>query len=377
MTTQLFMGISCLFIDGYDQCIMVNCRSYPARGVSEPDKDKVLRGSRDGFVETMLSNTALIRRRIRDEKLTMEILHTGKSSHTDIAVCYMKGRVDEKLLAMIKDQINRLEVDALTMNQESLAECIYPHKWFNPFPKFKFSERPDTAAASILEGNIIILVDNSPSAMILPSSVFDIIEEADDYYFPPVTGTYLRLSRFVISSLTLFLTPLWLLFIQNPDMIPSWLQFIRLSEQPELPLIVQLLILEFAIDGLRLAAVNTPSMLTTPLSVIAGIVLGEYSVKSGWFNSETMLYMAFVTIANYSQSSFELGYAFKFMRMILLILTACFNFWGFVAGTLLTLGAVAFNKTIAGKSYIYPLIPFHFSELKKRFFRQRLPHNVK
>ena len=377
MTTQLFMGISCLFIDGYDQCIMVNCRSYPARGVSEPDKDKVLRGSRDGFVETMLSNTALIRRRIRDEKLTMEILHTGKSSHTDIAVCYMKGRVDEKLLAMIKDQINRLEVDALTMNQESLAECIYPHKWFNPFPKFKFSERPDTAAASILEGNIIILVDNSPSAMILPSSVFDIIEEADDYYFPPVTGTYLRLSRFVISILTLFLTPLWLLFIQNPDMIPSWLQFIRLSEQPELPLIVQLLILEFAIDGLRLAAVNTPSMLTTPLSVIAGIVLGEYSVKSGWFNSETMLYMAFVTIANYSQSSFELGYAFKFMRMILLILTACFNFWGFVAGTLLTLGAVAFNKTIAGKSYIYPLIPFHFSELKKRFFRQRLPHNVK
>jgi stage V sporulation protein AF len=165
--------------------------------------------------------------------------------------------------------------------------------------------------------------------------------------------------------------------MQNSDMIPSWLQFIKLSEVPQVPLLFQLLIFEFAIDGLRLAAVNTPSMLTTPLSVIAGIVLGEYSVKSGWFNSETMLYMSFVTVANYTQSSFELGYAFKFMRMIMLITTAMFNVWGFVGGVLLTVCAVVFNKTIAGKSYIYPLIPFQLSELKKRLFRGRLPHKVK
>lgn len=377
MIKQLLAGISCLFIDGYEKCFTLDCRSYPARSVSEPEKDKVLRGSRDGFVETLTFNTALIRRRIRDPKLTVEIMNAGESSHTDIAICYFKGRVDEKLLTMIKERIMKLKVDALTMNQESLAECIYPHKWFNPFPKFKYSERPDTAAASLLEGNIIILVDNSPSAMILPSSVFDIIEEADDYYFPPVTGTYLRLSRMIISILTLYLTPLWLLFMQNPEMIPNWLRFIRLSEEPQVPLIFQLLILEFAIDGLRLAAVNTPSMLTTPLSVIAGIVMGEYSVKSGWFNSETMLYMAFVTVANYSQSSFELGYAFKFIRMILLVLTAFFNVWGFVIGFILSLCAIVFNKTIAGKSYIYPLIPFHVSELKKRFFRGRLPHREK
>lgn len=377
MITQLLMGVSCLFIDGYDCCLTIDCRTYPARGVSEPEKDKVLRGSRDGFVETLIFNTALIRRRIRDPKLTMEIMNAGESSHTDIALCYMKGRVDERLLSMVKDRINSLKVDALTMNQESLAECLYPHKWYNPFPKFKFSERPDTAAASILEGNLIILVDNSPAAMILPSSVFDIIEEADDYYFPPITGSYLRLSRMAISVLTLFLTPIWLLLMQNPQMIPSWLEFIRLEEAPNVPLIFQLLILEFAIDGLRLAAVNTPSMLTTPLSVIAGIVLGEYSVKSGWFNSETMLYMAFVTVANYSQASFELGYAFKFMRMMLLILTAVFNVWGFIIGTLISLCAVAFNKTIAGKSYIYPLVPFNFSKLKKRFLRGRLPHQEK
>lgn len=377
LITQLLTGITCLLIEGYDQYLTIDCRTYPARGVSEPEKDKVMRGSRDGFVETLIFNTALIRRRIRDPKLVMEILTAGESSHTDIAVCYMQGRVDEQLLSMIKGRITRLKVDALTMNQESLAECIYPHKWYNPFPKFKFSERPDAAAASILEGNIVILVDNSPAAMILPSSIFDIIEEADDYYFPPITGTYLRLSRMSISVLTLILTPLWLVLLQNPDAIPSWLEFIRLSDPPHVPVFYQLLLLEFAIDGLRLAAINTPSMLTTPLSVIAGIVLGEYSVKSGWFNSETMLYMAFVTVANYSQASFELGYALKFMRIILLVLTALFNWYGFSLGLILAVCAIVFNKTIAGKSYIYPLIPFRFKEIKKRFLRQRLPHTEK
>ncbi len=374
---QLLSGLSCMFIDGYDKCITIDCRTYPARGVTEPEKDKVLRGSRDGFVETLIFNTALIRRRIRDVDFAVEIMQAGESSHTDIAICYMKKRVDEALLATIKKRIENLHVDALTMNQESLAECLFPHKWFNPFPKFRFSERPDTAAASILEGNIIILVDNSPACMILPSSVFDIIEEADDYYFPPVTGTYLRLSRMTVSFLTLFLTPVWLLFMQNTQWIPEWLEFIQIADEQFVPLIWQLLILEFAIDGLRLAAVNTPNMLTTPLSVIAGIVLGEYSVKSGWFNSETMLYMAFVTIANYSQASFEMGYALKFMRVILLLLTSLLNLWGFILGTVLCVLAIVFNKTIAGKSYIYPLIPFSWSECKKRFFRGRLPHTEK
>ena len=371
MIVQLLSGVTCLFIDGYEECMSIDCRTYPARGVGEPEKDKVMRGSRDGFVETLIFNTALIRRRIRDPKLTMEILTAGESSHTDIAVCYMKGRVDEDLLDRIRKKIQSLKVDALTMNQESLAEGIFPHKWYNPFPKFKFSERPDTAAACILEGNIVILVDNSPAAMVRPSSVFDIIEEADDYYFPPVTGTYLRLSRMMTAFLCLFLTPTWLLLMMHSDSLPKWLEFTKLSDQVYVPLIFQLLILEFAIDGLRLAAVNTPNMLTTPLSVIAGIVLGEYSVKSGWFNSETMLYMAFVTIANYSQASFELGYALKFMRVLILILTSLFDFWGFWMGVIISVCAIVFNRTIAGKSYIYPLIPFHWRELKKRFFRGR------
>ena len=332
----------------------------------------MLRGSRDGFVETLIFNTAMIRRRIRNPELTVEITQAGKSSRTDIAICYMESRVDKELLNKIKTRIENIRVDALTMNQESLAECIYPYKWYNPFPKFKYSERPDTAAAQLLEGNLVILVDTSPAAMILPSSVFDIIEEADDFYFPPLTGTYLRLSRVTIALLGVIVTPIWLLLMQNPRWIPESLRFIVIQDAVNIPLIWQLLSLEFSIDGLRLAALNTPSMLTTPLSVIAALVVGEFAANSGWFNSETMLYMAFVALSNYTQSSFELGYALKFMRLQLLILTALFNLWGFVAGMTVFVLAIVTNKTIAGKSYIYPILPFSLKEFKRRFFRTRL-----
>ena len=369
---NLLSGVTCLFIDGYDACIGLDCRSYPMRSVDEPSKDKALRGSKDGFVETLVFNTALIRRRIRSPHLSMEMMTAGKTSETDIVLCYMSERVDRRLLRELKGRISAIRVDALTMNQESLAECIYERKWYNPFPKFKFTERPDSASAAILEGNIVILVDNSPQAMIIPTSIFDIIEEADDYYFPPVTGSYLRLSRFLIAIITLLLTPTFLLLYQNPVWIPDWLAFIVIKDTVHVPVVWQFLMLELAIDGLRLAAINTPSMLSTPLSVVAGIVLGQFTVDSGWFNAEIMMYMAFVAIANYTQSSYELGYALKFMRLILLILTSTFNLWGFIAGLILTAAAIVGNKTVAGKSYIYPLFPLNLTQLKKRFLRLRL-----
>lgn len=370
---SFFSGVFLLLIDGYEKIILIDARTYPARSVDEPDKDKVMRGSKDGFVETIVFNTALIRRRIRSDELRMEMLSAGKSSKTDIVVCYMGDRVDKKLLGLVKERIKRLHVDALTMNQESLAECLYKHKWYNPFPKFKYTERPDAAAAQILEGSVVILVDNSPSAMILPTTVFDVLEEADDYYFPPITGTYLRMSRFLIALLTFFVTPTFLLLMQHRDWIPAGFEFIILKDTENIPLIWQFLILELAIDGLRLAAVNTPNMLSTPLSVMAALVLGEFSVNSGWFNAEVMLYMAFVAIANYTQSNYELGYAFKFLRIVTLILTAVFSLGGYIAGCIILVVALVCNRTISGGSYVYPLFPLNVKKLAKRVFRMRLP----
>lgn len=349
---NLLSGVTCLFIDGYQACIAIDCRTYPARSVDEPDKDKSLRGSRDGFVETIVFNTALMRRRIRDRHLVMKMLEVGESSRTDVALCYMDDRVDQELLKNLNYRIRDIKVDDLRMNQQSLAECLFKRKWYNPFPKFKFTERPDTAAACLLEGKVVILVDNSPSAMILPTSILDIIEEANDYYFPTLTGMYLKISRALITFLTIFLTPVFLLFMQNLSWLPKIFAFVAVKDTVNIPLIFQLLMLEVAIDGLRLAALNTPSMLSTPLSVIAGLVMGEFSVKSGWFNAEVMLYMAFVAVANYTQPNFELGYALKFMRLELLVLTAVFNWIGFLAGTVIVICSICFNKTLSGRSYL-------------------------
>ena len=370
--TAVLSGTTCLLIDGLECCFAIDCRTYPARSVDEPEKDKVLRGSRDGFVETIVFNTALIRRRIRDTSLRMEMLNVGQASKSDVVLCYMEGRTDEKLVCMLRERIQNVKVDALTMNQESLAECIYHQNWWNPFPKFKYTERPDSAAAGILEGKVAILVDNSPSASMLPATLFDILEEADDYYFPPVTGTYLKLSKFLTSFLTLFLTPVWLLLMQNMRWIPEWLSFIIPTDIIHVPLVLQLLVLEFAIDGLRLAAINTPSMLSTPLSVIAGIVVGEFAVNSGWFNAETMLYMAFVSIANYTQSSYELGYAFKFFRIIFTVLTALFQLPGLIAGVLFFLWSLLANRTVMGGSYLAPLFPPDFKRMGRSLLRQKI-----
>lgn len=373
--TNILSGVVAFFVDGFDKCVLIDCRTYPARGVDEPWKDKVLRGSRDGFVETLVFNAALMRRRIRDPKFSVEVMRVGERSRSDVAICYIEDKADEKLVAMLKDKLAKLRVEALTMNVESVAECLLPGKWINPFPKFKYSERPDTAAAAVFDGNVVLMVDNCPAVIILPTSIFDMLEEADDFYFPPLVGTYIRLSRFLITFGAVFITPIWMLLLNNPQWVPEWLSFILITDDIMVPVIWQLLILEIAIDGLKLAAVNTPSALSTPLSVVAGIIVGEYAISSGWFNAESMLYMAFITIATYSQASFEMGYALKFSRVMILVLTAIFGVWGFIAGTVILICMVVSNRTLSGKSYIYPFIPWNKERLKRKIFRVRLPHS--
>ncbi len=368
----LLMGMVCMFVDGYKCCFVIDCRTYPARSVSEPWKDRVLRGSRDGFVESIVANVTLIRRRIRTPDFCVEVMNAGTMSNTDIAFAYIQGKADMKLLANLKKRVEKIKVEALTMNIESLAEVLLRGPFINPFPKFKYSERPDSAAASIYDGNIVILIDNSPAVLVVPTSVFDVIEEADDYYFPPLTGTYIKLSKYLLAIMSLIMTPLWIVFLRNPGMVPEWFKFIMIEEGSTVPVILQLLILEFCIDGLRLAAVNTPTLLTTPLSIIAGIVVGEYAVSSGWFDPESMLYMAFVTVGTYTQASYELGYAIKFFRMIMLILAWFFGIWGFAAGIVMFVLAMAFNRTISEKSYLYPLIPFDGKMLARKLLRLRL-----
>lgn len=372
IASAVLSGTLALMADGLDEAILIDARTYPVRSLEEPDDDRVLRGAHDGFTETLIFNTALIRRRIRDPHLCMHYMQVGDISKTDIVVCSLDGAVDSKLLASVKKQVSEITVPSLVMGQESLAECLAPPKWYNPFPKIRYTERPDAASAAVLEGSIIIITDNSPSVMILPTSIFDFVQDSNDYYFPPLVGTYLRWIRIAVFFLTLLLTPLWFLLIQNPGWIPDWLSFLKIEEPNSVPILAQLLLIEFVLDAVKLASLNTPSVLSNSFSVVGALVLGEFAIKSGWFVPQVVLYMAFVAIATFTQPSFELGYSFKLFRVLILILTALFNLWGFCAGILIMLLMICLTKTVGGRRYLYPLIPFNARALSRLFLRRRI-----
>ncbi|MBR5561873.1 MAG: spore germination protein [Clostridia bacterium] len=361
-----------MIVEGYPEAVMIDARTYPVRSVGEPENDRVLRGPHDGFVETLVFNTALVRRRIRDTNLTMEIHSVGKKSKTDVVICFMQGRVNEKMLNALRKKLDSISVNSLSMSQQSLIDCLVPKQWFNPFPKVRYTERPDAVAASILEGSMVVLTDNSPAAMIIPSGIFDFLQDTNDYYMSPVIGSYMRIIRMFIFAMTMLLIPIWLLLIQNPDYIPEWLNFIKIEEEYTLPIVAQLFIVEVVIDAIKLASINTPQSLSGSFGVIGALVLGEFAVSAGWFVPEVVLYMAFVALTNFTQPSFELGYAFKLFRMMLIALIALFNVWGFVAGILIVVIEIATTKTVTGQCYLFPLIPFNGSSLLSLLLRRPL-----
>lgn len=370
--TLVLTGAVGMLVEGYTQAVIIDSRTYPARDVQEPESDKVLRGSHEGFVETIVFNTALIRRKIRNPKLIMKSFQIGKSSKTDIVISYLDDKVDKKLLKTVVDKLNSIDVESLTMSHESVKECLVPSQPYNPFPKFRYTERPDAAAACIYDGNIILLTDGSPTAIILPTGIFDFVQDINDFYFSPFIGSFLRLIRATVFFLTLFLIPCWYLYTVYSDVLPKHLSFMLIEEPNTVPIIVQLLIVEFVVDTLRLASLNTPSALSNSFSVVGALVLGEFAVKSGWFVSEVVLFMSFVAIANFTQPSYELGYAIKISRTVILILCALFKVWGLVIGTALVFLVVATTKTIDGYTYLYPLIPFNKSAMKSLIYRRPL-----
>ena len=372
IVTAVLSGQTALFAETFGaEAILIDLRTYPARGISEPDSDRVMNGSHDGFVETLVMNTALIRRRVRDTRLTMRHFNLGGSSRTDVVVCYMDGVADEWVVSEVCKKIGELSPKSLTLGFQSLSESLIRRGWYNPFPKIRTTERPDTAAAQVLEGSVLVICDTAPQVMILPTSIFDYLQQTDDYYFPPLTGTYLRIVRTLILLLSVVATPLWYLYLEYADRLPAALRFLIPDDRGALPIILQLLLVEVALDGLKIASMNTPDMLSNSLSIVGALLLGDFAVEVGWLSSDVILYMAFVAIASFAQQNNELGYAFKFMRVTTLILTALLGIWGFIIGMIIFCILVATNKTLLGRGYLYPLIPFNARAMKRLLFREK------
>lgn len=373
LVTSVLSGQAILLGPNLSDAIVIDLRTYPARSTEEPEKEKVLRGSHDGFVETLVSNTALIRRRIRDPHLVFDMNSIGSMSKTDVVIGYMDNQVDKAALYQVKEAIKKLDVSALTMGDQSLVEAIHSYSSYNPFPKARYTERPDVAAAHIMEGKIIILVDNTPTALILPTNIFDFMQSIDDYYMPVITGNYLRFIRYLVFITNLLISPLFVLVTDHPEWVMGSSAEFLLPDKPyTIPIFLQFLILEVALDGLNLASLNTPNSLGTSLSIIGGLILSDFAIDTGWFIPHTILYTAVIALSSFTQTSIELTYAFKFSRILLILLTGFFGAIGFTMALVIIFIIMICTKTFTGNPYLYPLIPFNGPALWHLLFRTRI-----
>lgn len=368
---SILQGSLVLIIDGESTAIEIDAREYPARGPEEPDVERVTRGSRDGFVETMVFNTALIRRRIRDPRLRVEHLSVGTRSKTDIALCYIKDIANGELVEKVKDDIEKIKVDGLPMAEKSLEEFLL-RDGYTPFPQVRFTERPDVAAVHLLEGHIVLVCDTSPSVIIAPATLFHHLQHAEEYRQSPLVGTYLRWIRTIAILFSIFITPLWLALSYQPEILPEALNFIGPEEVGNIPLWLQLFIAEIGIDMIRMATIHTPSPLATALGIIAAFMIGDIAIQVGLFTPEVVLYLAIAALGTFATPSLELGHTFRLFRLFLLVFAAVFQLPGIVAGTVIFVLYAGFTKSF-GVPYLWPLIPLNIGALWSIVIRRPVP----
>jgi stage V sporulation protein AF len=355
---KLLSGLLVILGESWDKGLVVDVRSYPGRSPEEPDTERVVRGARDGFTENIIHNSALTRRRIRDERLRMEMLQVGERSKTDICISYIKDIANPNLVKEIKDLLGEIEVDGLPMGEKLIEEFVI-RQGYNPFPKVRFTERPDVAAAHLLEGHVIIMVDTSPSVIIMPTTYFHHLQHAEEFRQAPAIGMYVRWVRFVGIFVSLFLLPLWILYVFEPELLPKAIDFIGPSEKDfSIPIFWQFILAELGIDLMRMAAIHTPTPLATAMGLIAAILIGEIAIKVGLFIPEVILYLSIAAIGMFATPSYELSLANKIVRLFLLVAVYLFKVPGLVIGFTVVLLYLTMMKSLR-TPYLWPFIPFN------------------
>lgn len=368
---MVLSGPTALVVDGIDEVILIDARTYPVRGPEEPDTERVVRGSRDGFVETIVFNTALTRRRVRDRTLRMEFMQLGRRSKTDIVLCYIEDIADPSMVKKMKETISKIDTDGLPMADKTIEEYISGSYW-NPFPVVRYTERPDTAATHLFEGHMIVFVDGSPSAMITPVTFWHHVQHAEEYRNNPLSGAYLRFVRYLAIFASIFVLPLWYLFNIEPGLLPDNLDFIGPNKEGQIPLIIQFLLIEVGLDMLRMAAIHTPTSLATALGLVAALMIGQVAVEVGLLTNEVILYFSIAAIGTFATPSYELSLANRLVRIFLLIMTAIFHTPGYIIGITLFIIFLVRMKSF-GVPYLWPFIPFNYRAFRDVLLRSPIP----
>jgi stage V sporulation protein AF len=369
---EILSGQMAFLLDNEKEAILIDTRTYPVRSPEEPDTERITRGSRDGFVETMIFNIALVRRRIRDPGLRVEGFRLGRRSKTDVAIMYIRDIASDKLVDEVRDRLQGVDIDGLPMAEKSVEEFITESNW-NIFPLVRYTERPDVAAVHLYEGHVLVLVDTSPAVMILPATFFHHLQHAEEYRQNVFTGIYIRWVRFLAVFISVFLAPLYLLVSQQPELLPEALSFIGPKKVGAVPLFVQFIIVHFGIDLIRIAGIHTSAPLATSLGLIAAILIGQIAIDVGIFTPEVLLYGGMVAVGMFATPSWELSQANRIVHLFLLLLTGLFKLPGFIISI-----AVVILRLVTGKSfgvpYLWPLLPFNGRGFVNVLLRRPLPH---
>ncbi len=367
---NVLSGPSVLLIDGFAEAILIDVRTYPTRSIAEPDAEKITRGARDGFVETMLFNANLIRRRVRSTDLTFAIHNIGTESKTDVAVAYLGNNVNQELLDTITQKLQNLEITSLTMGAKSLEELLVKKHWWNPLPSIQLTERPDVACSYLLEGHILIIVDNSPAVLILPGTIFQFTQSPEDYYKSPLIGSYFRLVRLGCIPVSLLLMPLFLLVTAYfPEFAQKW-QLIQTANLTPLRLIIYVLAVELILDLFKYSASVSSSQFSGSLSIVGGLIISDIAVNLNWASTEVLFYAAVTLLASLSLSSVEFSDALRVYRIFLVLSTSFFGLIGFLTGLTLVSLSIFTTPTFGGMSYFWPLFPFNGPALRTLLFRK-------
>ncbi|MGN8842934.1 spore germination protein [Niallia sp. HCP3S3_B10] len=373
LVDQVLSGLIAIVVEGYNHGLVVDVRSYPGRMPQEPDTEKVVRGSRDGFVENIIVNTAITRRRIRDERLRFEIMRVGERSKTDIAVGYIDGVADPDLINIVIKELKNIKADGLTMADKTIEEFLLKQS-YNPYPLVRYTERADVAATHLLEGHVVIYVDTSPSVIITPATFFHHLQHAEEYRQAPLIGSFIRWVRFLGVFASIFFLPLWFLVVLEPSLLPERLSFIGPNETTNIPIVVQIFIADLGLEFLRIAAIHTPTPLSTAMGLIAAVLIGQIAIDVGLFVPEVILYVSVAAIGNFATPSYELGIANKLVRLILLIVVAIFHTPGFFIGITVYLLFLIRTRTL-NVPYLWPFIPFYPKAFAQILLRRTVPGN--
>lgn len=369
LLTNVLSGPCALFVDGFSQAILIDVRSYPTRSIAEPDTEKSTRGARDGFVETMLFNANLIRRRVRSTRLCFSIHRVGTESKTDVAITYLSDKVNSALLETLSQRLNSLEITALTMGAKSLEELLVKKRFWNPLPSIQITERPDIACSYLEEGHILIIVDNSPLVLILPCTIFQFTQSPEDYYKSPLVGSYFRLARFACIPVSLFLMPLFLLITAYFPQIAEKYHILSTGDLSPLQLIIYVLSVEFILDLFKYSASVSSGRFSGSLSIVGGLIIGDIAVSLNWASAEVLFYAAVTLLASLSLSSIDFSDAMRIYRLFLILATGFFGIYGFLIGVTLVSFSIITTPTFGGMSYFWPLFPFNGKALKNLLFR--------